>query len=467
MASHEIQDTARDEAAPRSVETRSVETGPILKRVVANAGLLLGGRTMTALLGLGYMALCARGLGVTQFGVLVLIHAFAQFLGDVVKFQSWQTVLQYGAKPLLEGRVADFQRVLRFTLVLDLASSVIGVGIGLVGAVAFADRLGWTAAYAPAAAGYVLSVAFMVSAAPLGLLRLFDRFDIMAKQTALIGLVRLAGSAVAFALHAPLQGYLLAWGLGPLAGFIYLATGSWRELDRRGLLTAFPWGGSLTAGMPGVWRFAWATNLSATVDVAFTHSMTLMVGGLLGAADAGMWRIGRQIADAIAKPATLLIPALYPELARLREAAGERTMWKLALQVGGVGGGVGLLLLGVSVFAGAPLLGLIMGPAFMAAAAVMTWQVAAAVIGIVELPMEPMLVSLGKAGATMRMKLGLSIAFLAILVPVVHRFGLIGAGAALVGSAVAQGLGMAWILLRRRQADLASKKTLAMTGPDA
>ena len=30
--------------------------------------MLLGGRTVNALLGIGYMALGARGLGVTQFG---------------------------------------------------------------------------------------------------------------------------------------------------------------------------------------------------------------------------------------------------------------------------------------------------------------------------------------------------------------------------------------------------------------
>ncbi len=37
-------------------------------------------------------------------GVLVLINAFAQFLGEVAKFQSWQTILQYGAAPFAESR---------------------------------------------------------------------------------------------------------------------------------------------------------------------------------------------------------------------------------------------------------------------------------------------------------------------------------------------------------------------------
>jgi O-antigen/teichoic acid export membrane protein len=69
----------------------------VLKRVLANAGTLLGGRTVNAVVGLAYIALTARGLGKELMGVMVLINAFAQFLGEVAKFQSWQTLLQYGA----------------------------------------------------------------------------------------------------------------------------------------------------------------------------------------------------------------------------------------------------------------------------------------------------------------------------------------------------------------------------------
>jgi len=337
----------------------------------------------------------------------------------------------------------------------------------VVGAFLLADRLGWGAAYAPAAAGYVVSVAFMVSAAPLGLLRLFDRFDIMARQTALVSLVRLIGSAIAFALDAPLWAYLLAWGLGPLAGLIYLVAGSWRELARRGLLAGFSWRGPLTEGMPGVWRFAWATNMSATLEVAFTHLITLMMGALLGPAQAGLWRVGAQIADAIAKPAKLLVPALYPELARLRAEQGERTMWRLAGQVGLLGGAVGAVLLALASVAGGPLLTLIMGPGFAAAAGVMVWQVAAAVIGIIALPLEPMLVSLGKAGAAAWVRLAVSVLFLSALVPIVERFGLNGAGAVVVGASIALGLGMGWILMRAPEAGELRKKSLADREPDA
>ncbi len=420
----------------------------ILKRVVANAGVLLGGRSVNAVLGLAYLAVAARSLGAAQMGVLVLITAFAQFLGDVVKFQSWQTVIQYGARPLADGDRPAFQRMLRFTLLLDAASTLLGVAIGVAGAFVFAGRLGWNAEMAPVAALYMLSVVFLVSATPIGLHRLFDRFDILAQQTALVGFVRLLGGGVAFALGGGVPAFLLAWAVGSLAGWLYLVGMSLAELRRRDLLAGFSWKGPLTQGMPGAWRFAWNTNLSATLDVAFTHVATLVVGALVGPAQAAFWRVGRQVADAIAKPAKLLTPALYPELARLR--AGERhdAMWRLAGQVGLLAGGVGLILLAVAAFAGRPLLGLVMGQGFAPAAGVMTWQVGAAVIGILALPLEPMLVSLGKPGRVVWARLAVSAAFLVALPFLVRAFGLTGAGAGLVAAAAALALALLWFILR-------------------
>ena len=176
-----------------------------------------------------------------------------------------------------------------------------------------------------------------------------------------------------------------------------------------------------------------------------------MVGGLLGPADAALWRIGRQVADAIAKPVRLLIPALYPELVRLRAERREKTMWKLTGRITLAASAVGLLLLAVSSFAGAPLLQLVMGAGFAAAAGVMTWQVAAAVVNLVSLPLEPMVISLGQAGATVRVRVAVAAAYAAALPFLVRRFGVEAAGAALVAASVAIALGMLWLLLRQRQ----------------
>ena len=414
----------------------------VFSRVLANAGTLLGGRTVNAIVGLGYIALTARGLDPAQMGILYLITTFAQFLGEVVKFQSWQTVLQYGAEPLLKGDRRSFQQVVRFSLFLDLTSGLVGVTLGVVGALLFGSLLGWSQDLAPAAALYALTITVMTSATSVGLLRLFDKFRYLAGEQAVSSTVRLAGAAIAFAADAPLWGYLLAWAAGPLATFLYVGLIAWRELDRRKLLDGFSLFGPLSQGLPGVWKFAWATNFSSSLDVAFTHVITLMVGSLLGPAQAALWRIGRQVADGMAKPARLVIPALYPELAKLRALGGDAAMRKLAGQIALLGGAVAGVLLLVTSLLGKSLLTLIMGEAYVGASGVMTWQVTAAAIGILALPLEPMLVSMRAAGAALRVRAVVSGLFLLALVPLVKIYGMNGAGAALVGAAIAMAIGM-------------------------
>lgn len=422
---------------------------PPIRRVFGNAGLLLGGRTANAVLGVGYMVVSARALGAPELGVLVLIHAFAQFIGDVMKFQSWQTLLRYGAGPLAEGRREGFQAVLRFSALLDLISTLVGLAVGVLGAVLFADRLGWGEARAPAAALYMVTIAVMVSATPIGLMRLFDRFQVLAVQTALVGLLRLIGCVIAWALHAPLEGFLLAWAFGQFGGFVWLAVVTWKELKARDLTRGFSWRGALTVDMPGAWRFAWNTNLSAGLDVAMGHAATLVVGALLGPAAAGFWRIGRQVADAIAKPARLLTAALYPELTRMRERGDHDQMARLARSVGLSAGGVVLVLLAVSALFGPLLLKLALGPAFVPAAAAMSWQVGATAIGAFALPLEPMLMTQGRAGDVVRVQLVVSLVFIAALPVLLLNFGLASGGMALM--AAEAGLALGWLMAVLRQ----------------
>lgn len=83
--------------------------------------------------------------------MLVLIHAFAQLLGEILTFQSWQTVLQYGAGPLARGDRPALHQVIRFTARLDVLSEAHwGVGGGGI-ALGFGHILGWRIADSPLA----------------------------------------------------------------------------------------------------------------------------------------------------------------------------------------------------------------------------------------------------------------------------------------------------------------------------
>jgi len=400
-----------------------------LKKLFANAGILLGGKGLNALFSLAAMAVAARGLGTEQFGVLILVHAFTQTMGDLAKFQSWQAVLRYGTGAVMEGRVGDVQRLLRFTVALDGLGALAGMGLAITLSWLVGPHLGWTADMQPAVVAYATSILFMVSATPTGVLRLVDRFDLLSAQSSLGNLVRLLAGLLAWGLDGGIVGFLVAWYLGTAVAGLALFYAGWRELVARRLLDGFRWwGGHWTAGFPGIWGFVWSTNLNTSLGLVSTHFSTLAVGWLLGPTEAALFRVARQVGVALAKPAKLLVPAIYPELAKLHaegETAAMRSLVQRSALLAGAGACLSLL---IAWLGGAWLLGVVLGPDFVAAYPIMLWLVAAAVVSIAAFPLEPVLISGGEAGTALRARLWSSAVYIPVLLLAVQSFGLIGAG---------------------------------------
>ncbi|MBP2293385.1 lipopolysaccharide biosynthesis protein [Azospirillum rugosum] len=400
-----------------------------LKKLFANAGILLGGKGLNAVFSLGAMAVAARALGTEAFGTLILIHTFTQAMGEIAKFQSWQAVLRYGTPALMEGRTGDFQRLLRFTVALDGLSAVVGMLLSMALGWVIAPHLGWSADLMPAVLLYATSMLFMVTATPTGVLRLVDRFDLLSVQGSLGNVVRLLAGGLVWLAGGGMAWFLAAWYLGTAVAGLYLILTGRRELKNRGLLEGFRWrGGGWTAGFPGIWAFVWSTNLNTTLELAFTHVSTLIVGWLLGPAEAALFRVARQIGEALAKPAKLLVPAIYPELAKLCAGGEHHVMRSLVQRSALMAAGGASLSLALAWLGGEWLLGLVLGPDFVAAYPVMLWLVASAVVSIAAFPLEPVLISGGEAGAALRARLWSSAFYLPVLLLAVQQDGLIGAG---------------------------------------
>ncbi|MGQ3056232.1 MAG: lipopolysaccharide biosynthesis protein [Nevskia sp.] len=424
--------------------------GGTLRQILSNAGILLGGKALNGALSLGATALAARALGVDAFGVLVLVHAYVQTIGEIAKFQSWQALLQYGTAPLDAGRIGEFQRVLRFSLLLDALSGVGGVIIALLGVLLLGSTLGWPATLSPQVGLYSLVIVFMVSATPTGALRLLDRFDLLAWQSAIDSWVRVIGALIAWKLGAGLTAFLAIWFAGQVVAFVFLFGAALTTLRARGALAGFRLrtSGSLTEGFPGLWSFVWSTNLNSTLALAFTHVSTLMVGALLGARDAALFRVAKQLGDAVAKPAKLIVPALYPELARLAAAQDwtklRRLVWQLALAAGGAAS----LLLVVAAAIREPALRFLIGESFVPAKDVLLWLLGASVVSLWALPLEPLLMSTGGAGAAFRMRLLVTSLYLPFLYAATVQGGLTATGAASVIGALMLFAGQLWLVLR-------------------
>jgi O-antigen/teichoic acid export membrane protein len=405
--------------------------------MLGNALILLGGQSFSAIFNLGYLALAVRALGTDTFGLLVMIHAYTALVGELGKFQSWQAVLRYGTPALEEERIGDFQRLIRFTALLDLASAIAITVVAAGGVFLVAPLMDWPREIVPIAALYCLSLLFIASATPIGLLRLFDRFDLMAIQVSVEALVRLVGAAVALAFGWGLPLFVLIWFVGRMVSGAALASGAIHELRRRGLAKGLFRGlPGMPGAPPGIWRFVLNTNFIGTAEKSMTHFMPLVVGALLGASEAGLLRIAERVARVVAKPLRLLIPTIYPEIARLVASGKTSELRRLLVRSAVVSGAVALLAVVVLVLAGQWLLRLIGGAETAAVHDLMVLLGLASLLLVVSFPLEPTLVSIGRAGAALRVQLLAVALHIALLLALTEALGLIAAGFAAVSAAL-------------------------------
>ncbi len=408
-----------------------------MRRVLANSGLLIGGKSVSGLLGLGYLALAVRTLGVETFGSLIIIHTVIETAQALVKFQSWQPILHYGTAALHDGRLDDLRRLVAFTARLDAGSAVAGAAGAAATLWFFGAGLGLPAEVLPAATLYAGSLLFMITSTPAGLLRLFDRFNLAVLEDNVEAAVRLLGGVALYLTGGGLGAFLVLWAVSAAAGALTSVGLAWREARRCGLGWRRSDKRPLTDGFDGIWRFVLSTNANSSLALLTNQLATLTVGMLIGPAQAALFRIARQVAEAVSKPVKLMATAIYPEFARLvaRDLmdAMRDFLWR-AVRLSAVGAGICALAL---YLAGPWLLALIGGAQVEPAFPAMLLLGAAAQIGVGTFALEPALISIGRAALALRIRLIAAVLYLPALVVLVSMAGIKGAGIAAVGAAAA------------------------------
>lgn len=418
-----------------------------------NAGKLLVGRAGRGVFTVAYLAVAARVLGIEDFGALMLIQTLTLTFGGVMVFPSWQAIFSYGTPALVEGNRAQFHKVLKFAVILDLVGAALGVVAVLLLMEPAAGLVGIPETYHGAARLYGLTVVLMaLGNAPDGVLRMLERFDLMALQTVITPGTRLVGALGLLFVEAGLAAFLLVWFVSWLIGQAYLLLRAIVELKRRGLLKGAGWG-LKGAWKPasGIWRFSVYANLNTTLTLVEARLGILAAGWMLGPAAAGLLRIAAQLANLAIRPVVkLLLPALYPELSRLRAEArlGElKTMMGRTILVVT---GTGALFIAILAVFGEDLIRLIAGAGFESAYGVMLWLAAGGVLAAISTPIEPLLMSSGRPRTAVIAKAAAAATYAASVFGFLHVFGLAGAGMAFVSYAVVLGLGFGQAAYRLR-----------------
>lgn len=374
-------------------------------------------------------------------GYSLWVLAYGQAIANLVQFQSWQMVIRFGARHLAEKRSDRLRALLQFGSWLDFASGLISAILGTLLVPLAAGWLGWPHDIAEMAQLFCLSLLIWPRATPVGVLRLLDRFALMTWAEAITPVVRFAGAFIASAVAPTIGAFLTVWALSEVLASLVLWLMAARCLRCHAVSLGPGSARGVVASNPGLWRFAWASNAIATVNLVWQQLGTLVIGGATGAAAAGGYRLAFQFAQALSRPALLLGRVIYPEFSRL----GEGRPFMRALRGATLAAAAsGALVVAVTDVFGDVALRMVAGDEFADAASLLTILVLATALDLAGFAFEPALMAMGRAGQALMIRSAGALAYVAVLLLLLDRWGAHGvAWAAVCGSLIVFGMSLA------------------------
>lgn len=426
----------------------------IHRRFLHNAGLIVGSRVVFGLLNLGTNVIILRAYGAADLGMVMLLIAYVRVFAEVAKFESWQAVLRFGVIAQERGEENNLRRLIGLALSIDVITMFLAIVAAVLLIPQAAVWFGWNAQVTEFAPWFMILIIFLTNATPNGVMRLFERVEILALQHGLNAVIRLVAVLIAIMLGGTVVHLAMAWFAGfVISGAMTMAVCAY-ELIKRDLRPKFSLNLRKTGALfPGIWHFLVMSNLIGIGPLAVNHLTTLFVGAQLGSAQAAVLQLARQLSTGISGPTRLLGPLLLPDFSRLSgrgDWAGLRTLVVQQIKVAAifvvVGGGILFAVLPIVVE-------LAFGADLLAHIWLFRLLIMAALINILGFALHHAMFSANKGGTALLIQIAAMTVYTIIMLGGLWVIGLNAVGFGMIGFALtSRGLSV-WIgrgLLKKR-----------------
>lgn len=420
------------------------------QRVIRNFGVVLRGRGIAAVFNMIALALMANALSPVEFGLVVLLHTYVLAIRGFLNFRTFEAIVKYGV-PLHSSKDNDgLRKLLRVTTSVDVTSSILATLLGVGAASITGKFLHWDTQMVTIAAIYSLTLLTTATGTPNGVLRLYDRFDVLGFWYTISPAIRFFGVLIAWFLDAKMIVFVIVWAAAFVFENVWIYLRGHREVHQH--MSESIWRGfrfrELKETTPEFRHFMGVIYWQTNVDLLPKHLAVLLAGSLLGPAGAGMFRLANDFSTVLSKPGLMLREVLFPDLSRMLHNK-EAGFHELGFRAVMIAGAAGLLMVALSIPLGAPILGII-GPEYTAAAPLMTLMLLAATFELAGSPLRAAAYALGGAGTVLSIYALSSIIYLSLFYVFTPPLGLVGPG---VAASIAGALTLTRLLLLVRKFD--------------
>ncbi len=396
--------------------------------LLSHIGVLLSANVIIAFVGLGTLAITTHALGPAGVGILVLIEAYPNALGLVLRFEPSQAVIRYGNRALEAGNDEAFRRLIKFGTLMDFLGAALAALVALFALNATSQWLNFSEKESQMMALFALAMFTFVSATSVSVLRLTSRFYLYARILVALAVVRFLLSGALWLTGAELEEFVYLAILMTVAQHVVFFCVAWWVLVRnvQGPILSLPLRGLLGEN-PRIAGYIFNSNLNVLTRNSTRQFDIFVLGGVVGHAEIGLYQIAKRVGLAATKLSRPMQFVVFPALSQFWERGERSKIVNLVLRFSMVFAIIAVILVPFFIIWGKQFIALVFGQEFVAAQPLVVLQIVAASMFMIGAILNSALLSVGRDKALMGVTLLSSLLFFALLTPMVNYFGIVAA----------------------------------------
>ena len=323
-----------------------------LSRLLKNSSWGLTANLITAVSGIVQVGFVTRLLGVESFGELTVIMAFPMLVHQFAGFRTGEFVVKYSTLSLTQEKRQDVGKIALVGLAIDCIIASLTVIIVWVGGGLYLTHTLGDSSYASLLNIYLFAI---VPGALLptsqGLLRVYNRFNVICLLSAVCGVLRLSFVYLVYVNSAGLRGVVIAYTATAVFNALFCFSACiWESRKRIEFVSPMSAYQLLKKEFRRYMSFLSAGYLEAGVLVASRNLDVILLANIGGVNEVGLYRAGKTTISFMDNLLSPLTQAILPDIQRyikLPKAELRRRVFILTLLVGGgftVVGGLFVLL---------------------------------------------------------------------------------------------------------------------------
>lgn len=291
---------------------------PLFVKVMRSSGSLFSNNTLALGLSVVQGIMATRLLGPAGFGLIGVVMAFASTVNSVFSFRMGELVVRYGGEYLNKQDKEQASALLKSASTAEALVSLIAFLVVLATAQLAETYLAKTPDIAWMFTFFAINLlANFNTETSTGILQITDRIKLQGTVNLIQATVTTFIIAGAFFFNGSITLVLVAYLVGKSIFGLGLFTLAQIQLQKK--LGSGWWRTPLSklTARREIFRFAFSSNISATIIKLFRESELIWVGFFLDTTAVGYYRVAYTITHFLAIPADPLIATTFPEINKL------------------------------------------------------------------------------------------------------------------------------------------------------